>query len=85
MFKHSPVKKMFETLLCSSNFIFTTLIWRPNIKLVKMIQNEVFCINKRYAEGWSEELGHGTQAFSPPVSPHVIRIGDLKLWPGHAA
>lgn len=44
MFQHSPVKKMFETLLCSSNFIFTTLIWRQN-KLVKMIQNEVFCIN----------------------------------------
>ena len=37
MFKHSPVKKMFETLLCSSNFNFTTL-WRQN-KLVKMIQS----------------------------------------------
>ena len=83
MFKHSPVKKMFETLLCSSNFIFTTLIWRQN-KLVKMIQNKVFCINKRYAEGWSEELGHGTQAFSPPPSVHVIRIGGLKLR-SHAA
>ena len=75
---------MFKTLLRSSNLIFTTL-WRLN-KLVKIIQNEVFCINLRNDEGRAGGLGHGTQTFSPTASLHVIRyMGDLKLRPGHAA
>ena len=71
MFKHSPVKKMFKTLLSSSIISFLPP-WRLN-KLVKMIQNKVFCINLRYAEGRAGGLGHGTQTFSPTASLHVIR------------